>query len=66
MSRRSQVGSIEKSGKWYVVRFWKDIPGQEKRIHASERVCLISRPGSLTKAARKTKALDVKWRLRHK
>ena len=59
MSRRSQVGSIEKSGKWYVVRFWKDIPGQEKRIHASERVCLISRPGSLTKAARKTKALEI-------
>jgi hypothetical protein len=38
MSRRSQVGSIESSGKWYVLRFWKDVPGQEKRIHASERV----------------------------
>src|SRR5256885_1241026 len=39
MSRRSQVGSIETSGKWYVIRFWKDVPGQDERIHASERVC---------------------------
>lgn len=59
MSRRSQVGSIEKSGKWYVVRFWKDVPGQDGRIHASERVCPVSGPGSLTKAERKTKALEI-------
>jgi integrase len=59
MSRRSQVGSIEKSGKWYVVRFWKDIPGEERRIHASERICPISGEGSLTKAQRQTKALEI-------
>jgi integrase len=59
MSRRSQVGSIEKSGKWYVIRFWKDVPGQDERIHASERVCPISGPGSLTKAERRTKALEI-------
>jgi hypothetical protein len=59
MSRRSQVGSIETSGKWYVIRFWKDVPGQEKRIHASERICPISGPGSLTKAERKTRALEI-------
>src|SRR6266704_1725399 len=47
MSRRSQVGSIETSGKWYVIRFWKDLPGQDERIHASERICTISGPGSL-------------------
>jgi integrase len=59
MSRRSQVGSIETSGKWYVVRFWKDVPGQDERIHASERICPISGPGSLTKAERRTKALEI-------
>ena len=59
MSRRSQVGSIEKSGKWYVLRFWKDVPGQDRRIHASERVCPISGPGSLTKAERSNKALEI-------
>jgi hypothetical protein len=59
MSRRSQVGSIEKSGKWYVIRYWKDVPGQDKRIHASQRVCPISGPGSLTKAERKTEALEI-------
>ncbi len=59
MSRRSQVGSIETSGKWYVIRFWKDLPGQDERIHASERICPISGPGSLTKAERRTKALEI-------
>jgi len=59
MSRRSQVGSIEKSGKWYVIRYSKDVPGQDKRIHASQRVCPISGPGSLTKAERKTEALEI-------
>jgi integrase len=59
MSRRSQVGSIETSGKWYVIRFWKDVPGQDGRIHASERICPISGPGSLTKAERKTRALAI-------
>jgi hypothetical protein len=59
MSRRSQVGSVEKSGKWYVLRFWKDIPGQDRRIHASERICPISGPGALTKAQRSNKALEI-------
>jgi integrase len=59
MSRRSQVGSIERSGKWYVIRFWKDVPGQDKRTHASERICPVSGPGSLTKAERRTKALEI-------
>jgi len=38
MARRGQVGTIEVSGKWYVVRFWKYPPGQD-RVHASERIC---------------------------
>ena len=38
MARRGQVGTIAVSGKWYVVRFWKYPPGQD-RVHASERIC---------------------------
>ena len=53
------VSPFSGSGKWYVVRFWEDIPGQEKRIHASKRVCPTAGPGSLTKAQRKTKALEI-------
>lgn len=40
MARRGQVGTIAVSGNWYVVRFWKYPPGQD-RIHASERICPI-------------------------
>src|SRR5712691_5135060 len=59
MSRRSQVGNIEVSGRWYVVRFWKDVPGQENRVHACERICPIEGPDTLTKAERKRKALEI-------
>jgi len=59
MSRRSQVGNVEVSGKWYVVRFWKDVPGQENRVHACERICPIEGPGTLSKAERKRKALEI-------
>ncbi len=60
MSRRSgQSGYIEVSGKYYVVRFWKDVPNQEKRVHASERICPISGPGRLTKPERRRKARDI-------
>ena len=59
MSRRSQVGSIEKTGKWYVVRFWKDVPGQEQRVHASERICPVSGPGSLNRTERRRRALQI-------
>jgi integrase len=60
LSRRTgQDGHIEKSGRWYVVRFWKDIAGQEKRVHVRERICLISGPGSLSKSARKRRAREI-------
>lgn len=59
MSRRSQVGNIELSGKWYVVRFWKDVQGQDKRVHACERICPVKGSDSLTKAERKRKALEL-------
>lgn len=60
LSRRTgQNGHIEASGRWYVVRFWKDIPGQEKRTHVRERICPISGPGLLSKSERKRKAREI-------
>jgi len=59
LRRTGQDGHIEKSGKWFVVRFWKDIPGQEKRMHVRERICPISGPGLLSKSERKRKAREI-------
>jgi len=60
MSRRSgQSGHIEKSGNWYVVRFWMDVPGQENRKHMCVRVSPIHGPGSLTKPERERKAREI-------
>ena len=60
LSRRTgQNGYIEKSGRWYVVRFWKDVAGQEKREHARERICPISGPGSLSRSKRKRRAKEI-------
>jgi integrase len=60
LSRRTgQDGHIEKSGRWYVVRFWKDIAGQEKRVHVRERICPISGPGLLSRSERKRKAREI-------
>src|ERR1700739_4717055 len=60
LSRRTgQDGHIEKSGKWYVVRYWKDIAGQEKRQHVRERLCPIFGPGSLSRSERKRKAKEI-------
>ena len=53
MSRRSgQSGYIEKKGNAFYVRFWIDVPGQEKRAHKSIRICPISGPGKMTKPER--------------
>ena len=41
------------------MRFWKDIPGQERRMHVRERVCPISGPGLLSKSERKRKAREI-------
>jgi hypothetical protein len=60
LSRRTgQDGHIEKSGRWFVVRFWKDTAGQEKRVHVRERVCPISGPGLLSKSERKRRAREI-------
>ena len=58
MARRGQVGTIEVSGKWYVVRFWKYPTGQ-KRIYASERICPISGEGALPRGERRRKANEI-------
>lgn len=60
MSRRSgQKGHIERSGKWYVVRWWMDVPGQEKRSLKRARVCPILGPGTLTKSERQRRASEI-------
>jgi len=57
--RRGQNGHIEKSGRWFVVRFWKDVVNQEKRMHVRERICPISGPGLLSKSARERRAKEI-------
>ena len=57
--RRGQEGSIETSGKWMVVRFWVDVPGQEKRQHACERLCPKSGPGLLSKSEQKRRSKEI-------
>jgi integrase len=57
--RRGQNGHIEKSGRWFVVRFWIDVPGQEKRSLKRERICPVSGPGSLGQSARKRRAKEI-------
>jgi len=59
MSRRFQTGSIEVSGKWYVVRFWRDVPGKDRRVHASVRICPVSGTGSLNKTERERLAQKI-------
>jgi len=60
MSRRSgQSGSIQKEGNWYVVRYWKDVAGQEKRQRVYERICPISGPGKLSASERERKAKEI-------
>ena len=57
--RRGQTGSISINGKWWTVRFWMDIPGQENRIYMREKICPTSGPGLLTASARGRKAKEI-------
>ncbi|HTT20800.1 MAG TPA: site-specific integrase [Candidatus Sulfotelmatobacter sp.] len=60
MSRRTgQEGHIEKSGKWYVVRWWQDVPGQYERSHRRARICPISGAGALSKSERQRRAREI-------
>src|SRR5260370_9665501 len=58
-SRYGQNGCIQEDGKWYVVRVWKDVAGQEKRQRVRERICPISGPGKLSASERKRKAKEI-------
>ena len=57
--RRGQTGSISKNGKWWTVRYWMDVPGQEERAYKREKICPISGPGLLKVSARKLKAKEI-------
>jgi hypothetical protein len=60
MSRRGgQTGHEEKSGKWYVVRSWMDVPGQEDRKLVRARICPISGPGKLSATERLRKRKQI-------
>jgi hypothetical protein len=60
MSRRSgQNGCIQEDGNWYVVRFWKDVAGQEKRQRVRERICPTSGAGKLSASERKRRAEEI-------
>jgi Phage integrase, N-terminal SAM-like domain len=57
--RRGQLGREEKSGRWYVARFWIDVPGQEKREYARRKICPISGSGSLNASERLRKRKEI-------
>jgi integrase len=57
--RRGRNGYIERSGKWWVVRFRMDVPDREDRLYVREKICPISGPGSLTASERKRKAKQI-------
>ncbi len=60
MSRRTgQNGHIERSGKWWVVRWWMDVPANEKRKHMRARICPISGVGRLSASERKRRAREI-------
>jgi len=60
MSRRTgQKGHVERSGKWWVVRWWHDVPGQHERSHMRAKICPISGPGSLSKSERQRRAREI-------
>ena len=60
MSRRSgQSGHVEVSGRWYVVRFWMDISGQQERRLVREKICPANGPGRLSESERKRKAKEI-------
>jgi hypothetical protein len=60
MSRRTgQSGHTEKSGKWWVVRWWMDVPGQEQRVHKRAKICPIDGPGGLSRSARERRAREI-------
>ncbi len=60
MARRGQVGTVEVSGRWFVVRFWKYPAGQD-RVYASEKICPTDCKalGYLSKGERRRRANEI-------
>ncbi len=62
MSRRKgQLGRIEKHGKYYTLRVWMDVEGQEERAHVRIKICPIkkSSPGWLNASERQNAAKEI-------
>ena len=60
MSRRTgQTGHIERSGKWWVVRWWMDVLGQEKRALKRAKICPVSGPRSLSASERARRGREI-------
>lgn len=60
MSRRTgQEGHIERTGNWYVVRWWQDVPGQYSRSHRRAKICPITGVGTLSASERKRRAREI-------
>jgi integrase len=60
MSRRTgQIGHIERSGRWWVARWWMDIKGQDKRVLKRAKICPTSGTGSLTKSERQRRCREI-------
>jgi hypothetical protein len=57
--RRGQNGHPEKSGKWWVIRWWMDVPGKEERVLKRAKICPISGPGSLSDSERKRRGREI-------
>ena len=58
MARRGQVGHIEKSGQWYVVRLWQ-YPPDGGRVHRREKLRPISGAGYLPGGDRRRRATQI-------
>ena len=56
--RRGQNGTIEKHGRYYTLRVWMDVEGQEARAHPRIKICPIDKksPGWLNKSERQNEA----------
>ena len=59
MDALHSLRSADTSGKWWVVRWWMDMEGQDKRVHKRARICPISGPGVLSKSERLRRAREI-------
>jgi integrase len=56
MSKRCQVGSVKLVGKMWYGRYWRDVPGQQKREHP---LVVLGEKKSMTKPEAKLKLMDI-------